>query len=88
MDYVLDPVKMIAKKIIAEKNAAKSKLYRNVADGEMPSDDNRNPYMFAFADSRSAEVATGRGKRFEDKYIDVERNVGVVRAAISVRYNR
>jgi hypothetical protein len=37
---------------------------------------------------RSAEAATGRGQRFNEKYIEVERNVGGVRAVISVRYNR
>lgn len=53
-------------------------------DGEPPSDEPKT----SGASSRSAEAATGRGKRFDQKYIEVERNVGVVRAAISVRYNR
>lgn len=53
-------------------------------DGKPPADEPKT----SGAASRSAEAATGRGKRFEEKYTEVESNVGVVRAVISVRYNR
>lgn len=53
-------------------------------NGKPPADERQSPDAF----SLSAEAATGRGKRFEEKYTEVERNVGVVRAVISVRHNR
>lgn len=48
-----------------------------------PPDEPKNPSDFA----RSAD-ATGRGPKFQEKYTSVERNFGVVRDTISVRYTK
>lgn len=53
-------------------------------DGEPPADEpkkNTNEY------ARSAD-ATGRGPRVEEKYTEVERHFGVIRASVSVRYTK
>lgn len=50
-------------------------------NGKPPADEPRNPGPF----SQSAD-ATGRGKRFDQKFVEVESEVGVLRSAISVRY--
>jgi hypothetical protein len=49
-----------------------------------PADEPPNPGEHA----RSAGDATGRGKAFTQKYNEVQRQFGVTRAAISVRYTR
>lgn len=51
--------------------------------GEPPADEPKNPSEF----SRGGD-ATGRGAKIEIKFQEVERNFGVVRDTISVRYSR
>jgi hypothetical protein len=41
----------------------------------------------AAGNSRSAD-AVGRGARVAQKFVEVERNIGVVRATVSVRYDK
>jgi hypothetical protein len=48
--------------------------------GQPPSDEPAGP-------SRSVD-ATGRGAQFKEKYVEVEREIGVVREVVSVRYTR
>src|SRR5262249_23595031 len=48
-----------------------------------PGDEPKDPA----GNSRSAD-AVGRGARVQQKYVDVERYIGVVRATVSVRYTK
>jgi hypothetical protein len=48
-----------------------------------PPDESRDPSQHA----RSAN-ATGRGPKIEDRYVEVQRRFGVIRAAVSVRYTK
>jgi hypothetical protein len=48
-----------------------------------PADEPKNPA----GNSRSAD-AVGRGARVQQKYVEVERDIGVVRATVSVRYTK
>src|SRR5262245_950465 len=52
-------------------------------DQPPPADEPKNPT----GNSRSAD-AVGRGARVQQKYVEVERDIGVVRATVSVRYTK
>src|SRR5262245_23274286 len=52
-------------------------------DKPPPADEPKNPA----GNSRSAD-AVGRGARVQQKYVEVERHIGVVRATVSVRYTK
>jgi len=52
-------------------------------DKSPPADEPKNPA----GNSRSAD-AVGRGARVQQKYVEVERHIGVVRATVSVRYSK
>jgi len=49
--------------------------------GNPPDDEPKNPN-----DSSLSADATGRGARFDQKFVEVDRKVGVARAVVSVRY--
>ncbi len=51
--------------------------------GKPPADEPKNPTQ-----SASPADATGRGTRFDQKYIPVEYDVGVVRTTVSARYTK
>src|SRR5262245_30677695 len=52
-------------------------------DKPPPADEPKNPA----GNSRSGD-AVGRGARVQQKYVEVERHIGVVRATVSVRYTK
>jgi hypothetical protein len=52
-------------------------------DQQPPSDEPSNP-----AEKSRSGDAVGRGTRFQQKFLEVERHIGVVRATVSVRYTK